>query len=367
MLAPTFVQHATPMKPTSNITLKRIADELGISMTTVSRALSGQARKYRVGRQTEERVRELAASLGFSPNRLARGLRLKRSSTIGLVIPDVSNPFFAGIVRQVTLGARERRYSVIVCDSQDSEEIEIESLTLLRSHGVEGIVLCPVGLSAAHLACFEQGDLPLVLADRYFPGLRLPYVASDNYGGAKEATNHLIHNGHRCIACIQGLRGASPNEDRLRGYKDALAAARIPLDERLVAGDSFGEQSGYVTTKLLLKSAGGFTAIFALSNLISLGALRALAEEGVRVPDDVSLISFDDQPYSAHLASPMTVVSQSSAEMGQIACKLLFDRIRSPSQAVRGGILLPTTLIPRASVRNLNQLRTERTQRHVRG
>jgi LacI family transcriptional regulator len=355
------------MKPTPSITMERMATQLGLSVTTVSRALDGQARRYRISRETEQKVRNLARSLGFAPNQLARGLRLKKTSTIGLVIPDVSNPFFAGIVRQIALGAREYRYSVIVCDSQESEDLEIESLELLCARGVEGIVLCPVGRSAEHLARFENGPLPIVLADRYFPGLRLPYVASDNFTGAKEATTHLIENGHRRIVCLQGLHGTSPNEDRLRGYKEALSARQIPVDEALIVGDNFGEQNGYITTKLLLTAINDFTAIFALSNLISLGVIRALAEEGLRIPDDISLVSFDDQPYSAHLAAPMTAVAQRYVEMGQIAVKLLFDRIQSPDRVGQGGILLPTNLVVRGSVRKLNELEAERAKRCVCG
>jgi LacI family transcriptional regulator len=166
---------------------------------------------------------------------------------------------------------------------------------------------------------------------------------------------------------LQGLVGTSPNEDRLRGYKDALQTHHIPVEESLIVGDSFGEQNGYVSTKLLLKTAHDFTAILAFSNLISLGAVRALSEEGWKIPDDVSLVSFDDQPYSAYLAAPMTAVAQSSAEMGQIAVKLLFDRIRSPQRVVRGGILLPTNLVTRGSVRKLNRLEAERSRRHLCG
>ncbi|MEN6458156.1 MAG: LacI family DNA-binding transcriptional regulator [Thermoguttaceae bacterium] len=350
-----------------SITLKQIADQLGLSVTTVSRALSGQARRYRIGRETEQRVQQLAKSLGFAPNRLALGLRLKRSSTIGVVIPDISNPFFAGIVRQVALRARDSHYSIIVCDSQDSQDIEIESLALLRSHGVEGIVLCPVGQSADHLVQFEGGDLPMVLADRYFPGLQLPYVASDNFHGALEATSYLIANGHRRIACLRGLAGTSPNEDRLHGYQEGLTRHGIPIDNGLIAGDSFLQQNGYLTTKLLLKSARPFTAILAMSNLIALGALRALSEEGFRTPEDMSIISFDDQPYLPHLAAPMTVVSQPSVEIGQLAFKMLLDRIHQPDGVLQGGVLLPTTLIVRGSVRNLAEPSSERTQRHVCG
>jgi len=349
------------------MTLKDMAQQLGVSATTVSRVLSGQARQYRISKKTEAAVRRLAAEANFSPNRVARGLRLNKTESIGVVIPDVSNPFFAGIVRQIALGARNCGYSVIVCDSQETEELEIESLDLLRGRGVEGIVLCPVGRSAEHLLRFEEGDLPIVLADRYFPGLRLPFVASDNFGGAQEATAHLVHSGHQRIACLQGLVGTSPNEDRLRGYKEALRANQIALDEALIVGDSFGEQNGYIAVKLLLKTAHEFTAILAFSNLIALGAIRALSEEGLAIPADVSLVSFDDQPYSAYLAAPMTTVAQSSAEMGQIAVKLLFDRIHAPQRVVRGGILLPTSLVVRASVRTLHEWKTERDQRHVCG
>ncbi len=321
------------MAAPARTTLKYIAQQLGLSATTVSRVLSGQARQYRISKRTEAAVRRLAKEVNFSPNRVARGLRLKRTESIGLVIPDISNPFFAGIAREIALGARHCRYSVIVCDSQESEELEIESLDLLRGRGVEGIVLCPVGRSAEHLVRFEEGDLPIVLADRYFPGLRLPYVASDNFAG----TGRRRHISCKMAIAASLACGAS-GEHRPTKTGSAVTGtpctrSRSPLEESLIVGDSFGEQNGYIATKLLLRTAHDFTAILAFSNLISLGAIRALAEEGRKIPDDVSLISFDDQPYSAYLAAPMTAVAQSSAEMGQIAVKLLFDRIRGPQRA----------------------------------
>ncbi len=331
-------------------TLKRIAEQLGVSTTTVSRVLSGQARQYRISQATEEAVRKLARQYNFIPNPIARGLRLSKTSTIGLIIPDISNPFFAGIARQIALGARGHGYSVILCDSQDNVGLEIESLDLLRAQNVEGLVLCPVGQTGTHLKPFERGKLPIVLVDRYFPSLALAYVASDNAAGAREATNYLIEQGHRQIACLQGLPGTSPNEDRLRGYREALAAHRIAIDETLIVGNSFGEQNGYIETKLLLRAQKPFSAILALNNLIALGALRALAEEKVRVPHDVSIISFDDQPYLAYLAAPMTTVAQPYHEMGEVAVKLLFDQIRASQPTASGGILLPTTLIHRKSV-----------------
>jgi LacI family transcriptional regulator len=199
---------------------------------------------------------------------------------------------------------------------------------------------------------YVNGRLPIVLVDRFFPDLPLPYVGSDNSGGARSATELLISNGHRRIACLQGLRGTSPNDFRVRGYKDALTNNHLPIDENLIVGDSFTEQSGYIETKLLLKSAPDVRAILALSNLNGLGALRALTEEKRRIPEDVSIVSFDDQPYSAYLSTPMTTVAQAYTEMGEVAVKLLFDQIQSYRQT-KGGILLPTTLVMRESVKRI--------------
>src|ERR1051325_1143520 len=348
---------AWPAKPgDSQPTLQGIARRSGRSVTTVSRVLSGQATRYRISKKTETAVRKLAAESGFVPNQLARGRRLKKTLSIGLVIPDISNPFFAGIAHQVIAGTRRHGYSVILCDSQDTTELEIQSLGLLQSRSVEGIVLCPTGLASKNLGQFVGGKLPIVLVDRFFPDLPLPYVSSDNVSGASQATEVLIAHGHRRIACLQGVQGTSPNESRVRGYKEALARHHLPIDENLIVGDSFTEQSGYIETKLLLKMQPGAQAILALSNLNALGAIRALAEEKRRVPEDISIISFDDTPYSAYLATPLTTIAQANSEMGEVAVKLLFDQIQSPHRRNKGGILLPTNLVMRSSVRRLEAM-----------
>lgn len=345
----------TAASASAQATLHRIAQLAGVSVTTVSRVLSDQARRYRISPKTEAAVREQARACNFVPNQLARGLRLKKTLTIGLVIPDIANPFFSAIARQVALGARRHGYSVILCDSQDSVELERQSIDLLRSRHVEGMAICPVGMEAGHLAELGRGGLPLVLVDRYFPEEPLPYVACDHYAGAREATELLLDHGHRRIACLQGLRGTAPNELRLQGHREALGARGIAVDEGLIAGDSFSEQSGYIETKLLLRAGRPFTAILALSNLIALGALRALAEEKRRIPEDISIIAYDEQPYSAYLATPMTTVAQPCAEMGDVAVKLLFDQILAPHREPVGGVLLPTSLIVRKSVRGIGE------------
>ena len=352
------------MTGTTLTTLQRMAEELGVSVSTVSRVLSGQARRYRISRRREIAIQNLAREFNFVPNQLARGLRLKKTQTIGLVIPDISNPFFAGIARQVALGTRKHGFSIILCDSEEDTERERQSVALLQSRHVEGMVICPVGQSADHLLALEAARLPVVLVDRFFPDLSLPYVGSDNRAGAREATAFLIGQGHRCIACLQGLHGTAPNELRIRGYREALAAHGIAVDETLIAGESFGEQGGYIETRLLLHRRRDVTAILALGNLLALGALRALAEENVRVPDDLSLISFDDQPYSAYLATPLTTVAQPCVEMGDVAVKLLFDQIGAPSRTPHAGILLPTTLVVRKSVKPLGRPAPEPMEAH---
>jgi len=343
------------MKNGSRPTLKAIARQLGVSPTTVSRVINGKAQACGISKKTETLVLETAKALDFSPDPLARGLRLNATLTIGLLIPDIANPYFAEIAKNVEMAARRGGYSVILCDSEENTELEIESLSLLRDRKVDGLIVAPVGQSACHLEDFQDGGLPVVVVDRQFSHLKLPYVVSDNYGGALEATSYLAGRGHRTVACVQGLPETSPTRERVRGYRAGLTKHGIAVDESLIVGSSFSEENGYIHAKLLLKMGKGITAILALSNLIALGILRALREEGLRVPDDMSLICFDDQPYCAYLNTPMTTIDQDNAQMGQIAIRLLLEQIQSRRPASGEGIVLPTRLIERASVRRISQ------------
>jgi len=338
----------------SNPTLKSIAQKLGVSVSTVSRVINGKSSHYRISKETEELVLQAAKELSYSPNQLARGLRLKRTHTIGYIIPDISNPFFSSIAKSVEKSARKLGYSILLCDSEENTEIESSSLQLMLNRKVDGLIISPVGLKVNHLVEISQKNFPIVLLDRYFPNLNIPFVTSDNYQGALEAVNLLIQNGHKKIACIQGLINTSPNNDRVKGYRDAHLKHNLEVDESLIVGDSFGEENGYLETKLLLKRSSIPTAIFSISNLISLGAIRAISEEGLKIPDDISMVSFDDQPYSRFLSTPMTTVAQQSTQIGQIATKLLVDQIESNRIFEPKGIFLPTKLIIRNSILQIN-------------
>jgi len=334
-------------------TLKCIADKLHVSVSTVSRVLSGQAKRYRISKKTKAAVLEEAKRLDFAPNQLARGLRLKRTHTLGLVIPDISNPFFASLARYVELEARKSGYAVFLCDSEERTDIEVASMRLMQSRKVDGIITSPVGQSSEHLSALHEAGLPIVIVDRYFPRMNLPFVTSDNFNGALQGVSHLIENGHKNIACIQGMPTSAPNIDRVNGYKAALSEHHIKLQDNLIIGDDFGKRNGYISTKLLLKRTLRPTALFSVGNLITLGALQAVAEEGLKVPDDVSLVSFDEQPYSAFLSTPMTTIAQQVETMGQIAVSLLLGQIEATGTPECPGIQLPTQLIKRQSVKSI--------------
>ncbi len=342
------------MSMDKNITLKNIANYVGVSVSTVSRVLNGKADKYRIGIETAEKIIEASNRFNYSPNQLARSLRLKKTDTLGYIIPDISNPFFASIAKSIENAARLKGYTLILCDSEERTEIELDSIKLLIDKKVDGLIISPVGLKLEHLKKVKENNIPLVLLDRYFPNLDLPFVTSDNYSGAYEAVNFLIQKGHTQIACLQGLKNTSPNNDRVRGYKAALKANEVPLNSKLIVGKNFGEENGYVQTKTLLKRKVPPTAIFALGNLISLGALRAISELGLKVPEDISIISFDDQPYSQLLATPMTTISQQTKQIGTIAINMLLDRIEYSHNLETKGIFLPTKLVVRNSVKEIN-------------
>jgi LacI family transcriptional regulator len=334
-------------------TIKFLAERMGLSTTTVSRVLSGQASRYRIGTETEDSVIKEASRLNIVPNRVAKSLRLQKTNTLGLIVPNIANPFFGTLARYIEAQARKCGYSIVLCDSGEAERNEIESLRLLNASAVDGIIASPLGQSGQHFIDLYKRGKPIVVVDRYFPNMEMPYVTSDNYTASLDAMEYLIANGHRTIACIQGLPGCGLTIDRAKGYRDALKKHNIPINESLIVGDQFDQHRSYVETKLLLRHKPRPTAIFSLGSSIAFGALTAIIEENLKVPDDISLLSFDEQPYFSFLAVPLTAIAQQSAAMGEIAVKLLIDQIEAKGSYEKRGVLLPTKLNIRKSVKNI--------------
>ena len=339
-----------------NVTIQFIASNLGISVTTVSRVLNGLGLQYRISKETIELVTTTAKKLNYRPNNIAKGLRLKRSSSIGLIIPDITNSWFAQLAMGIENEARKHHYNVFLCNSNDDIEIEKKIVSLLQNWMVDGIIIAPIGLESEHLLKVSNRGIPVVLIDRFFEDINLPYISSNDYKGALEANQFLIDNGHKKIACIQGLIGTSCNNQRLEGYKNALKKNNITFDPALVMGSDFGYNNGYAFGKKLIKNLpkSKITAIFSMGNQITLGLLKAFKEEGLTIPGDISVISFDEQIYSELLSTPMTTVSHMNENSGGITFKMLYDQIDKTNSALPKNIILRSKLIIRDSVKNLN-------------
>jgi LacI family transcriptional regulator len=335
--------------------MRELADILGLSVTTVSRVLNGKAKKYRISGSTEQRVLKTAEEYNYIPNKIARSLKMARTETLGLIIPDIANPFFADLAKSIELEARMKGFSIILCDSGEDLSVEKELINLLLGHKVDGIIIAPVGTKFDHLVGIYESGLSMVIVDRYSPELRIPFITSDNYGGALDAVNYLISMGHKKIACIQGIKDSQPNKERVLGYIDALEQNGISLDESFITGEDFSTENGYKQTRVLFSVDDPPTAIFALSNLISLGVIKAVSEMGLKIPDDLSLICFDEQPYSAFLETPLTTIEQKKSEMGELAVNVILRYIQKRTNNNKPvSMKLKTNLIIRKSVKNLN-------------
>jgi LacI family transcriptional regulator len=333
------------------INITDIADKTGLSVTTVSRVLSGKAEKYRIGEKSQKKIRQAAKELNYIPNHFAANLRSGRSGTIALIVPSLNNPFFAGIASEINAEVRKFGYITIIGDSDENLEIEKTELQQMMARNIEGLVIVPCGNQSDHIKSLYDQGLPIVCIDRYFEDLEIPYVSTDNYDGAFSATKHLIENGHKAIACIQGVEESTPNRLRIKGFIDAMQESG--LNSFNVVGDDFSIQNGYLETKLLLQQKEKPTAIFTLSNTIALGCMNALLEENIRIPDEISLITFDDHPYLDYLSTPLSCIAQPVSSISKIAIKLLLSKLNNKDIRT-DQILLKPSMKLKKSVKRIN-------------
>lgn len=327
-----------------------IAKISGFSITTVSRVLNGKAVRYRISKKTQEKIKAVANELDYIPNAFARNLRTGYSKTIALIVPSLKNPFFAEMASFVNLEARKYDYITLIGDSDDDTDIEKEEIIQLTSRNIDGMIIVPCGNEWDHLLKKQSEGLPIVCVDRYFEELDLSFVSSNNYDGAYAASKYLFEQGHRKIACIQGVRYSAPNMQRVKGFENAMAD--FGITSYAVTGDSFSEQNGYLETKLLLQQEKRPTAIFAFSNTIAMGCLKALKEEKVKIPESISLITFDDNPYLNYIEPPLTCISQPVEDICKIAVKILFSEIEEKDKTIKR-VLLKTELKVKESVKTI--------------
>ena len=330
--------------------LKDVARLSGVSIATASRVLTSP---HLVHQATRERVQQAIETLQYRPSRVARRLRrdAARANLLGLVVPDIQNPFFADLARGVENVAQERGYMVFVGNSDEDADKERNYLDLMRAESVDGIILPPTAEVEPALEALARGGIPVVCVDRRLPGAALDTVVADNVRGAREAAEHLLRLGHRRIGFIEGRPHLSTSRERLEGYRHALKDAGAALDPALVrAGDS-RQASGYRLARELLEGPAPRarpTALLVGNNLMTLGALAAIRELGLRIPDDVAIIGYDDLPWAPAFDPPLTVVRQPAYELGRRATELLLSRVEEPEREPRLVVLEPELVVRRS-------------------
>jgi LacI family transcriptional regulator len=331
----------------ADVTIKDVAQHSGVSPMTVSRVINDSAR---VKPETRRRVEQAIAELGYVPSRLASGLSRRRTGTLAVSVPDVANPFFTAVVRAAEEVARRTDYRAILCDTRADLAMERDAIKELIAHRVEGIVIAPVSdRSKLHLERLTRFGVPYVLVDRTVRGVEADAVVGDNEGGARRLVEHLISLGHRRIGLIVEHDEVSTARYRRRGYELTLRAAGIPFDPSLVVEAPPDPRGGADGMRRLLEVDDPPTALFAVNNLVAVGAIEAVRSAGMEVPDDIALVCFDDIEYASRLYPFLTAMEQPAGTLGTLATQLLLERIEGrESQRPRVVVLSPDFVVRRS-------------------
>jgi len=322
-------------------TIKDVAKQAGVSTSTVSLTF---ATPDRVSPETAQRVWKAADALGYRPNPLAQSLKRGRSRMIGVLVGDISSPFFGRLLKAVEKRALERGYLMIVADTDGDPDRELELLDQFTAQRIAGLLISPHGSGAAYGRRLAECQTPIVMFDHRFRGADLDYVASDTRLAARMLTDHLINLGHRRIAQITGPVQLYTAAERIEGYREALDAAGIEVDESLVLDGRYRDTESYAQTMRLMARHDRPTAVLAASNMMALGALQAIQELGYSCPTDVSLATIDDIPWSAVIHPRLTMVLQDIEKIAQTAADYLIDRVEATSPKeipAREAILIP--------------------------
>jgi len=305
------------------ITLKEIAKLSGVSTATVSHVINGT--RF-VADETKARVLSVINDVGYKTNYIARSLRSKKSYTIGLIVPDISNTFFSVIIENIAKYLKEKGYRLILANSDESKECEKEEISVFSSQIIDGLLIAPAAEDHSFMHDMVDDDYPIVFIDRKPSNYKRDCVLADNYDGSFKAVSSLIQSGHKKIGIITGLQGLTTSTERLAGYKDALKKHNIALDDRLVKHGDSKYESGYVCAQELFESID-LTALYVCNNSMTIGALNYLIDKKVKIPEELSLIGFDDYEWAKITNPSLTVVKQPISEMSIKAVELLLKRI----------------------------------------
>jgi LacI family transcriptional regulator len=327
-------------------TIKEVADHAGVSVATVSRVVN---KTGYVSLDLQERVQNAMRTLNYRPSALARSLRRQETQTIGILVPQLDQPFFSALVFAVEKTLFSSDYRALICSAEERRDKEDAYIEMLMRQRVDGVILVPTGQSTDNVRRLLDEGVPVVLVDRDIPNLAINRVLCNNYPGGASAIEHLLALGHRRIGMIGGPDYSEAIIDRMNGAREALLAAGVEVDPALCITGSMPQfEMGYTMGMQLLDRSDRPTAIFAFNDVIAIGVLHAAAELGLRLPDDLSVIGFDDIPAAAYSIPELTTVAQPIYAMGEQAANLLIRHIRDSDAPVES-VKLETQLIIRKS------------------
>lgn len=334
-------------------TIKDIANKAGVSVTTVSMVLNGK--EHRIAQETKKKIIDIANELDYRPNQLAVGLITKRTNTLGLILPDISNSFFGELAKGAEKTASENAYNIILCNTNDTAEKDYEYLNILLDRGVDGVILVPSGRGMDEttpkvFSLLEQSQKALVLADRIKPGDRYVGVTLDQKAGGFLATDYLIQNGHKKIGCLTGPLGMLNAYLRYQGYRKALEQAGIKYNAKLVKEGNYHIEDGVKLSKELFHQ--GVTAIFASNDLMAYGVYQSAVKQGIKVPEELSVVGFDDIFFSQFAEVPLTTIHQPAYEIGKKAVEEVMGLINGNKKKNEKFIFEPELII-RDSVKSI--------------
>ena len=340
---------------TKRVSITDLALAAGVSKTLVSMVLNGKARENGISPDTEARVIEIARKMNYQPNAFARGLRMGKSNTIGLILPDISNSFYAILARSVEDIARKNNYSVIMCSSDENKESETNLLRLMADKQADGIILASTLDNDKQILNILDENYPLILVDREWANTKFPVVKVDNYNATKQATEYLIAKGHKKISMMSiGPSHLSTQLDRIQGYKDGLSSSNIPILQNLIVEIPHYDVERCICTSIFAwRSTNTMpTAIIAANNFIAKGCLNCIINNKLTIPDEVSLISFDDIELFHYSNPSVTAISQPVQEIGKVAFEEVLQKIKNPDYKMQNK-MLSTAFIVRNSVTNI--------------
>jgi LacI family transcriptional regulator len=330
-------------------TIAEVAKLAGASTGTVSNVIRGTVR---VSPALRARVEAAIRDLDFHPNEIARSLKVNQTYMLGMVLPDVTNPFFPQIMRGAEDRALERGFLLVTANTDEQIERELRIISALRSRRVDGILLAPTrGKNSDHIQRTLESGIPVVCLDRAPAGMKIDAVMLDNVRGSQDCVRHLIRTGYRTIAIITGPLALGVARERLRGYEEGLREAEIEVSKNLILEGDFRENSGYHLAKELLLQFARPSAILVSNGVMALGVLQAFEELGVRCPEDVALATFDDLAGDRAFHPRLTVIAQPGYEMGACGATLLMDRIEGKLTKKPSVVRVAPTLIVRESTR----------------